>query len=465
MEARIFFKLANYFFTGFYISMQVNFNNNHVNKNNFKGGGFYNSTAELEGNIVLSRALIDLAGCDVPWVIMANNKHERIERARRYVIVFLLAFMSPMALVPVLNRFAMKNIVKLTDKFWSNNHKALHLGNEFLTDVKKMNLGLAELARKTEMGPIEKFFYKVTGRKPAEQKLDLKKLIEKAGGEEELRDKLIKGKNWVLFLDFLSSGIPLGIMGFVNNYLTKKKTGQAGFSAELKMADKNIIEKRADSYEKNKYKRYAYFATLALGVSTLLPLAVSLGLRGKGGAKLNKFVQEHAKLINYKSGIYMSRLAFLALMVINHGGLLIASRNKTEAKDTLIRMGTGDAIFFGGDLLLGSIFANISDRLFNTKLRKDGQTSFFSKIFPKTKPIKTIIKWADYGIIPAKNKHVAVGLFWFNMAMLSVAMGFGIPTFINRLIKKDVKKDVDKNTQNPTYFMPNASKTFEKIKL
>lgn len=420
-------------------------NKQNIQKHSFSGAGFYNNTAELSSNIILSRALIDLAGCDVPWVIMANNKQERIERARRYAIVFVLAFMSPMALLPVLNRTVMRS-AKLTNKFWSNNHKAIHLANEYLTTSQKTKEGLEELAQKTVMGPIESLYYKITKRKPVEQKLIIDDLLSKTDGDyEKLRKKLINAKNNVLFLDFLSSGVALGSMGFINNYLTKKKTGQAGFSAELEMADKNIIEKRADNYEKNKNKRYGAFAALTLGISTLFPFVTRLGLKSHANNSFVNFVKKYANLMNYKSGIYMSRFAFFMLMVVNHGGLLLASRNKTEAKDTAIRMGTGDAIFFGGDLLLASLFANISDKLFKTKLKKDGQTSFASKIFPKTRPIKEINELVDKGLIAPKNKKIAAGLFWTNLAILSFSIGFVVPTMINKMIKKDVNKDVEKN--------------------
>lgn len=393
----------------------------------------------------MSRALIDLAGCDVPWVIMANNNQERIERARRYVIVFLLAFMSPIAVLPLINRFAMKSMVKLTKNFWSNNHKAMHLSNEFLTTAEKTKEGLEELAKKTTMGPIESAYYKITKKKPPEQTLNITKLLEQAGGNyEKLRKKIINAKNSVLFMDFISAGVPLGAMGFINNYLTKKKTGQSGFSAELQMADKSVIEKRADNYEKNKHKRYAYFATLALGISTTIPLVTKLGLSSSAKNGFTKFVKKHAYLMDYNSGIYVSRIAFLALMVINHGGLLLASRNKTETKDTSIRMGVGDAIFFGGDVLLASLFANAGDRLFKTKLRKEGQTSFFSKIFPKTKPIKEIMADVEKNRLPLKNKKIATGLYWLNLATLSFAMGFIIPKLMNKMIKKDVSEDVQK---------------------
>lgn len=444
--------------------MQITQNINHkniANKNRaFKGQMFYNTTAELETNITLSRAMIDLAGCDVPWVIMANNRQERIEKARRYSIVFMLAFISPMLLVPALNRFAMKNVAKLTDSLWSNNHKAMHLSNSDLVNVDRMKEGLNNLAQKTQMGPFEMFYYKLTGKKPVEQTLNLDKLYEKFGDGEELRKKIINAKNNVLLVDFLSQGVPLGCMGFINNYLTKKKTGQAGFSAELKMADKEVIEKRADGYEKNKYKRYAAFAALALGISTSLPLITRYGLKSASQKRLAGFVKRHASILDYKSGIYMSRIAFLALMLMTHGGLLIASRNKTEAKDTAIRMGTGDAVFFGGDLLMASLFANFSDRLFGTKLRKEGQTSFISKIFPKTKPIKEVNSLVDKGEMAVINKKVASRLYWVNIALLSVAMGFGIPTLINKMIKKDVSKDVKKTDPNVFNLSPKEKEAF-----
>lgn len=420
-------------------------------RKSFKGAGFYNNVAELQSNIILSRALIDLVGCDVPWVVMANNNNERIERARRYSIVFILAFMSPMLLVPVLNRAAMKHFSKLTKSLWSNNHKAIHLSNEYLVNAEKTKEGLIKLAQETSTGPVEALYYKLTKKKPLEQKLNLEELIESVGGDwEKLRQKIINTKNMVLFADFLSSGVALGSMGFINNYLTKRKTGQAGFSAELKMAEKGIIEKRADNYEKNKNKRYAMFATLALSISTFFPLVTKHGLSNAAKTGFSGFVKRHATLMDYNSGIYMSRLAFLMLMVVNHGGLLIASRNKTEVKDNLARMGTADTVFFGGDLLLASLFAGVSDRLFKTQLRQEGQTSTFRKIFPKPKSLKQINEMVEQGLISSKHKKIAMGLYWLNIACLAAAMGFGIPAIINKMIKHDVSQDVEKAKEKST---------------
>lgn len=418
----------------------------------FKNGGFYNTTGELEKNIILSRAIIDLAGCDVPWVVMANNKHERIERARRYTIVFILGFLSPIALVPGLNRFAMKYMVKLTKNFWAHNHKAMHLSNKYLVSAAKTKEGLKKLAKKTTNGPIEAFYYKLTGKKQAQTGLNLKELLAQSGGDwEKLRQKLIDAKNSVLCIDFLMQGVALGSLGFVNNYLTKKKTGESGFSAEFKMADKKIVEKRADDYEKNKFVRYAGFLAMTLGLGTLIPLALKKGLRASDASKFGNLVKKHADKFDYEKGIYMSRIAFLVLCcVMNHGGLLIASRNKTEAKDVTIRMGGADIVFFGGDLLIASLLANMSDRLFKTKLiNHDEKTekSLFRKIFPKVKPIRVINELVDEGKLPAINKKLATGFYWANLGILALTLGYIIPTLINKIIKTDVKKDVEKENK------------------
>ena len=126
---------------------------------------------------------------------------------------------------------------------------------------------------------------------------------------------------------------------------------------------------------------------------------------------------------------------------------LLASRNETEKKDQIIRNGIGSAVFFGGDLLLGSLFSNISDRLFGTKLRlEEGNNSFVNKIFPKIKHLDQVMEEIKNGKISGVNKKVCAGIFWANMIILMCSLGYLIPTFVNKMIRHDVEKDV--NAQN-----------------
>ena len=139
----------------------------------------------------------------------------------------------------------------------------------------------------------------------------------------------------------------------------------------------------------------------------------------------------------------MSRLMMLINNIAYVFVSLLGARNETEQKDLVIRHVVGDTIFFGGDLLLASLFTNLSDKLFGTKLRENtGNESFMHKIFPKVKPIRQVMEEVEHGKIPKSNKKVAAGIFWTNMLILMVSMGYAVPTAINKMIKRDVEKDV-----------------------
>lgn len=94
-------------------------NNNY--SQTFKGINPYTATEFLDRNVLMNKALFDLTGSDVPWVVMANNKEERRERINRAMLSFGLIFVSPLIILPFANRFAMKNITKLSSKFFSKN--------------------------------------------------------------------------------------------------------------------------------------------------------------------------------------------------------------------------------------------------------------------------------------------------------------------------------------------------------
>ena len=210
----------------------------------------------------------------------------------------------------------------------------------------------------------------------------------------------------------------------------------------MSMADKSIVEKRAEHYEKTKKKKYLAFLGI-LGAEVLgLSLAAFTTLNSKSTSKFITYLKNNAKSFDYNKGIYMSRLplflGFLTTLTAN----ALASRNNTERKDIAIRQGVGSAVFFGGDLLLASLFTNMSDRLFGTKLRKGDNKSLLRKIFPKVKPIKQVLEEVEAGKIQKYNKGAAAGIFWASMLLLMGAMGYLIPKAINKMIKQDVDKAV-----------------------
>lgn len=433
--------------------------------------GFYNATRELDSSVMLSRALIDTFGCTIPWIVMANNDTEKKEKTRRYLLDYAIIWLTPFVTLPLSNRFAMKYIGKLTKNFWSNNHKAIHISNEFLKDTTSMMSELQRMGENVKKNPLEFVYYKLNPKKKYEQKLNIDELLEAVGGDEEkLRKKLIRSKNAVFFSDCMFTFGAGATVLFANNEITKKTTGQSGFSAEMSMADKEIVEKRAENYEKSKKKKYL----TSLGIIAATTLGMSLAgfatLYSKSSNKLVQNLRNNSKLFDYTKGIYMSRLPFfLSNIAFYMGASLLAARNNTERKDAAIRNGVGATVFFGGDLLLSSLFANLSDRIFGTKLRKDnGNNTVFRKIFPKVKPISKVIEEVEQGKISKANKKVAAGIFWSNMLILMVSMGYAVPTAINKMIKKDVEKDVQAQNKsnvglvNPVYTKPIRMEDFIK---
>lgn len=406
-----------------------------------KGISPYNITAGLEENVLLNKALFDLTGSDIPWVIMANNKEERRERINRGALSVMMVFVSPLVALPFINRFAMKNVAKLTPKFFSQQYNAIKLSNKYLVNAKETEKGLKLLAKESSIGFIEKSWGKITGKKPVEHKLNIKELLKNSNNNyDTLRKKIITAKNIVLGFDLLMVAGVFGHIGFYNDWQTRKKTGQIGFSAELEMADKAVIEKRAKRQEEIREAKYAGFLSVLGATAIALPIAIKKGLSSTKPNKFANFMKEHAPKFDYVDAIFMSRLSMALSFIAAHTGVFLASRNKSEMKDNAIRSTTSISIFFLGDLLLASLLGQASDKVLKTKIiNRENKGGVLNKILPPVKTMKALKETTD-----KRTKNVATGIFWFNFVSLAALMGFIVPSLINKIVKKDVKKDADK---------------------
>ncbi len=198
------------------------------------------------------------------------------------------------------------------------------------------------------------------------------------------------------------------------------------------MADKSIVEKRAEHFEKREKWMKTSFALLLglLASSTLLTRKAVLsnsktGLLGR--------INKNSHLCDYDNGILMRRLPMFLTMLTAYYGIASASRNKTEMKDNLIRSAVGGGVFFGGDIIIGSMLARLSDKFLNTEIiNKSCEKIFINKIIPPHKHLKDL---------EGRSKKIGTVLFWINMASLSTLIGFGVPKILNKMIKNDVQKD------------------------
>lgn len=402
--------------------MRVDYIKDHK-KQSFGSASLFNLTAGLESNVLLNKAIFDITGADIPWVIMANNKEERRERTNRSILSVIMVFLSPLIALPFINRFGMRYVSKLTSKLFDKQYNAVKLSNEYLTSAEKTKEGLEILAKELR-----------EQKKPVN--LDVKDLLKKADGDyDKLRKKIITAKNIVLGFDMLMVSGVFGHIGFYNDWQTHRKTGRHGFSAEFNMADSTVVEQRAKKQEQIKKAKYLGFLSALTASGVVLPLVVKHGL--SSGAKTN-FIKRHGEIFDYKDAIFMSRWPMALSFVTAHVGVFLASRNTSEMKDNAIRSSTAISIFFLGDLLLASILGQLSDKFLGTKVinRKPKNKNILYGILPPAKALKTLKNIND-----PKTKAISMTIFWFNFICLSILSGFIAPTIINKIVKKDVDAD------------------------
>lgn len=388
----------------------------------------------IESKVLINKALVD-ASVDVPMLIMTNNKEERRERASRMSIGWSLAFLSPFVTLPLTNRLALKFITKTYKNFWGKENRIIEISNKFLKTEESVKNALT-----------------VQGKKYG---FDSEQIAQKAGGFENLRKRLITAKNAVLSFDLVFTTGSLGGIGYFNNWLTKKKTGRSGFSAEFNMADNSVTDKRAEKFKKQAPIRAASVIALVLSLGAL-PVFLRKGLinnsqKGFTG-KLNKI----AHWFDYDSGICMKRFPLFLSIMGAYYSLACASRNKTELKDNIIRSMCGGLVFFGGDLIIGSTLAQLADKYLKTSIiDKNCPKNLVNRIIPPIKHIKDL---------NGRSKQTATAIFWVNMAILSASLGFGMPALLNKMIKKDVLKDVT-NPEQKIKAIPISNKIFKDFSL
>lgn len=417
-------------------------------KKNQQNPEFRGFSELMMDNVFLNKTLFDLTGSDIPWVVMANNKEERRERINRASLSVGLIFLPPLLVLPFVNKFAMNKIVKLTSAFSSKNYNAIRLSNKYLSSAEKTKEGLAELAKqKTFSNELRDMYYKYIKRKPVpEDKLDLNELLQNVKGNtldekyDKLRKKISTAKTIVMATDLLLLSGVFGHIGFYNNWQTEKKTGQIGYSAELKMADKEVIEGRAAKYKRNEKLRYAGFLATLAGVCVGFPIAARHGVLTNKAGKFSEFIKKHCEKLDYKDTIFMKRFALFSSFLAAHTGIFLASRNKTERKDNSIRSINTLILFFCGDLLLASGLGRLSDRFLGTKnIKQPDKKSFFNKLLPSMKDLQEL-KATKH---PETIRNAKV-IFWANFIFLSLMNGVITPHLINKIIKKDVDADADK---------------------
>ena len=402
----------------------------YMSKPSFKGA-FYNATAFIQTHTLLNRGLTNVGGCAIPHAIMSNTKEEALERLGMSAMSVSFAFIMPLILLPRYNRFSLsKNgIVK---NFSSNEKKIIQVSKEFLIKGKTDFIQAVKDAGKHLRA--EKDFENILKRFE--------------GREEELREKLIKAHEQILRSDFMSTGILMGSIPWIATSVTEHKTGRKGFSATFSMLDEKKVSK--DEMRKGRLKRILGTLAFALIPGVIISKGVTAGLCSKG----SNIIKNNARNFDYTSGVSMSKTvnamkwAFTGFLA-----KLPSSRDKYELRDRSAREGATFVMFFGGDFIINNILGRLSDKYLGTKIMRSDKKTGFWKSF--TLPVRRFTKIdCMKNVSPAvikRTKNIGAGLYWVSLLSNMALLGFMLPHFLNKMLKRTVEKDKTKTLSSPAF--------------
>lgn len=438
-------------------------------KTSFQSQGFYNLTNQIQENTVLNRGLLDLGGLAVPQMIMSNNKDERIERAVVQGLYFANSFMAPFVLLPLFNKkFLLHNgIIKNAQ---SKEKMIMEVSKKYLIkDTELMLKGIRETGEKIGC------------------KEDFENIINRFESKEELRKKLIKTHENVLFADFLATAWMWCATPWAATEFTKLRTKRTGYSAIYGMAGEDQTRKNAEKHEKEKKKKLLISAAIGTVPSIIFPKLVAKGLRDdltpllnsknllkKLSGKALNTVKKYPKCFDYTKGIFPSKTIFAAIWLLcDYPSAIVSARDKYEKRDRAIRSAGTLVVFFGGDFVLNNIFGQLSDKFLKTKIMDDAKLgknpTFFKKMMMMPKNFTEIENLKELTPeILKKTKNIGASLYWLTLVANMGLLGFGMPAMLNKLLKNTLKKDLSQNdikNQQQTFKFANQSRTFDKFKL
>lgn len=406
-------------------------------KTTFQSGGLYNLTNQIQENTLLNRGLLDVGGLAVPQIIMSNNKDEKIERGVMETIYFVSSFMAPYLILPFFNKTFLKRNGIVAD-FSNNEKKIIEVSKKYLVkDAKFMVNGIRETAKTIEHEAIK-------SGKPIKITNDFENLLKRFKGKEnELKEKLLKTHENILFSDYLTTALMWCFTPWASMEVTKQRTNRSGFSATYAMIDEAQSRKNAEKHEKDKKKKLLISAAFAIVPAFAFSKIVTAGLK----STKNNLIKKCAQNFNYTKGIFPSKTIFGALWVLSDfPSQVMSARDKYERRDRFIRNSLQILIFFGSDFLLNNIFGRLSDRYLETQIMdKTGineRTGFLKRFKMQPKSFSAIedLKNLNANVLK-RTKTVGAALYWMTLFANMAILGFGLPVVLNKMLKKSIKED------------------------
>lgn len=411
----------------------------------FTSVGFYNLTVKVQENTLLNRGVIDTGGA-AAQTMMSNNHDEMIERGVMCGLYLFPTLVAPYILLPLFSKIFLRknNIVK---DFVNNEWRIIEVSKKYLIkDAKHMVDGFRETAAKLEDEAAK------SGKK-LHLKQDFENVLNRFPDKEQLKNKLIKTHDNILFTDFLSTALMWCATPWLAMEITKKRTNRSGYSGTYEMIDEKQSQKNSQKYEQEKKRKLI----TSLAFSTISPYVfsklVTKGIKDKSGL-LSKFVKRFPECFNYTRGVYPSKTIFAAIWLLaDFPTKIVSARDKYERRDRFIRDAANIAVFFGGDFVLNNVIGRLSDHYLDTKIMDrtnlKPNAGFLRKLALEP---RNFAELKDSTNLPAKilkrTKNIGAGMYWATLIANTFIIGFGVPIFLNKLLKKSVNEDLNKENNS-----------------
>lgn len=390
----------------------------------------YNTTQYVQEHTLVNRGLIDIGGCAIPHSLKSNNKTEALERLAMSSVYFGLSFLTPLVLLPIFNKQALKKhgIVK---NFKNNERKIIRISNEFLNkDSHKMESGIKQLGENLGC------------------KNDFQNILARFPNKEKLRESLIKAHKDIIRKDFLSTAWMWCATPYIITGLTEKITKRKGFSATFNMKKDNEISNK--EYEHNKHLKMVGSSILATLPGLIIPPIIAKGIKNPNlGNKFFKLINKNAKSFDYGFEVNMSKTLFSIIwLTSSYPSKILSSRDKDERKDRALRDGALIGMYFGGDFLINNILGRLSDRILKTKIidrsANKGKTNFFKNFRLPLKNFRTVAKdlAGESPKIIKRTQNAGAAIYWASLLTNMGLIGFGLPTILNKILKKSINNEI-----------------------
>ena len=180
----------------------------------------------------------------------------------------------------------------------------------------------------------------------------------------QLAHKVTLTKLLIVGADLLALATKGQTYAWVKNWAIAKLSGREGFSGKFGLASKDYLAQQAQQYQKNKHLKIMRSLIIGFSAALLFPFLLLGTIKAPSRKNpIISFLKDRLSAFNYSDIVYMSKWVLLWHNLFNWSlPTLMASRDRDEFRENLVKLATFDAFFFIGDDLISGVYAHCAQK-------------------------------------------------------------------------------------------------------